>query len=194
MKYLFLDTETGALEPESSDILQLAWTLTDEEFKPLSSRSYFMKRTLPATERAIQLNGLTDAFLKENSTDPYEVYNDFLKDLKQADVIVAHYAVFDKEFICKDCFRRISAQEMQTAKEIKRIISTTRTIDTKLDYIHLNVQWKERKHPGPYLEELCHFLSVETRELRFHRADADVEAMRLCMKQIKYIYSDTIPS
>lgn len=193
MKYLFLDTETGGLDNTQADVLQLAWTVTDKNFEILRKYSFFMERTLPITERALEVNGLDDAFLKEYAAEPEQVYGTFLQDLMDADILVAHYAPFDKGFIIEDAARRLGDRGRETAFAIRERLESITTRDTKLDYIWLCSSWRERRHPGPYLDEMCQFLGVFTKKLRFHRADSDVEAMRLCMQAIKYQYSDTIP-
>lgn len=193
MKFIFVDTETGGLNENENDVLQLAWELTDEDYNVIRSNSFFLKRRHPATQRAIELNGLTDAFLNENATDEYEVYRLFGLELKEADCLVAHYAPFDKAFIKADVKRRISGLEPEIAEGIIKRIDLIRTIDTKRDYMYINREWSLRNHPGPYLDEMCHYLGVESKHLRFHRADADVEAMRLCLKQIAEI-NKTLPA
>ena len=191
MKYIFVDTETGGLDESAADVLQLAWTLTDEEFRPLRTESRFLPQTLPVTEKSLELHGLTKEFLKENAEDPEEVYSAFLRDLSEADCYVGHYIPFDRTFIVADSRRRAKPA---THWGIGQRLAQIRCIDTKRDFIQLCSDWQYRHHPGPYLEEMCRFLGVRTANLRFHRADSDVEAMLQCMRQIKRLYSDTIPN
>ena len=192
MKYLFLDSETGGLNPDTSEVLQLAWILTDEQFESLSSRSYFLNMTMPATPESIRLHGLTKEFLLENAVkDVHECYFELLQDLLKADCLVGHYVIFDIQMIKKDIERRLGKDD-ETGKKIIRILNTIKRIDTKTAYLKLNPRWRQRAHPGPYVNELCEFLNVDTSLLRFHRADSDAEALRLCMRQIKYISSDTL--
>ena len=125
--------------------------------------------------------------------NPEKIYLDFFNDLSQADYLVAHHAPFDKRFIAKDARRRLKGIASSVAIEINYVIRTIDTIDTKKDFIFLNPIWKESRHPGPYLDEMCRFLSVPVHKMQFHNADGDVEAMRLCMLRIKELYPDTIP-
>ena len=152
-----------------------------------------MRRTLPISETALGINGLTDAVLEAKAGNPEVIYRNFFNDLSQADYLVAHHAPFDKRFIAKDARRRLKGIADNLAVEMNGLIGTIKTIDTKKDFIFLNPIWKERRHPGPYLDEMCRFLGVRTSKMQFHHADGDVEAMRLCMRQIKTPYSDTNP-
>ena len=193
MKYIFIDTETGGIEPAEADILQIAWDLTDDGFNSIHKASHYMRRTLPISETALGINGLTDDILEAYAGNPEKIYLDFFNDLSQADYLVAHHAPFDKRFIAKDARRRLKGIASSVAIEINYVIRTIDTIDTKKDFIFLNPIWKERRHPGPYLDEMCRFLSVPVHKMQFHNADGDVEAMRLCMLRIKELYPDTIP-
>ena len=196
MRYLFIDTETGGLEPTESEVLQLAWILTDKNFVILEKDSTFLSMTMPANPKALAINGLTEQFLKENAGEPLETYRKFCGALLKADCIVGHHIVFDIGMLEADIPRRLAECESLTAEDICRTIlqklRTTPTIDTKTAYLDLNPAWKKRPHPGPYLDELCRFLGVKTTGMTFHRADTDAEATRLCLEAIKKIYCDSI--
>lgn len=190
MRYLFLDTETGGLVPAAADVLELAWQLTDESFDVLSDGRHYLPMTMPASEKAQKINGLTEEFLEGKTSLPEKAYGEFLQALRQADYIVGHFIIFDVEMLKADANRRLHYSV--EAEEIGRYLERKKRIDTKKDYIFLNPRWKNRAHPGPYLEELCSFLQVSVPRGEFHSAMGDTNATRLCLKQIKYMYDDTI--
>lgn len=178
MKYLLIDTETGGLDPDRHDILQIAWTLTDGTFAPGTPRSFYLKRTLPATEKALALHRLTDAFLNANKTSPAKVYRRLLDDMMDADVIVGHHPSFDLGFLQADIRRRTP----ELLPTFRLTLGSMQVLDTKTYFAPLRHEWSNRTYPGPYLRELCLALGVNTRDLDFHTADADVEAMRRCLE------------
>lgn len=189
-KYIFLDTETGGIDPAQHDVLQIAWCLTDSAFEPISRKSYFLEQVHPMTQKAFEMHGLTKDFLMQNASLPEQVYREFYEDLREADYLVGHYVVFDVTFVSTDCLRRLPHKEYDgfVPEELCKELRSKPVIDTKRDFIDLNTQWRFRAHPGPYLDELCRFLKVDTKEIRFHLADADVEADRLCVASLSQLY------
>lgn len=193
MKYLFLDTETGGLDKNRHDVLQIAWILTSDNFDIIASDNRFLQMTLTPTKEAIEINGLTGDFLKENACSPKDAYISLAQALREATCIIGHYVAFDLEMLDADVRRRLTDKtDKEIVNSIRLSLRSVPSFDTKKEYARLNPQWAARNHPGPYLDELCRFLGIKTEKLQFHRADSDVEALRLCMKQIKYLYSDTI--
>lgn len=194
MKYLFLDTETGGTDPVECDVLQIAWQLTDEDFFVIRKASSYLHAVRAISPSAAKVNGLTAGWLDQNAEEPAPVYRNLLQALLEANVLVGHYIPFDIGMLIEDAKRRLNAtqEDRHLSGQVTDALKNIKTIDTKTDYVSLNPGWKKRAHPGPRLDELCRFLDIKTDMIRFHRADDDAEATRLCLKAIKYMYSDTI--
>ena len=104
MRILIFDTETGGTNPYYNDILQLSYQIIDgETFHVVREANYYFP--WPEDKRrvqwgAIQVNGLTEEFLAtQDLYDRYEVLNDFIDELIECNLCVAHNGDFDKGFI-----------------------------------------------------------------------------------------------
>lgn len=195
---IFIDTETGGTDPRVHEILQIAWKLADDQLRPVEDRhghsgikNYYLPMTLPATEKALKINGLTNQFLEKEATGPEEVYRALVSDMENCSDVYAHNLPFDRSMLEADAARRLGHDHPFTVA-IKQFFARANLHDTKRDYAQLRREWLLRTYPGPYLDELCRHLGIRTDSFRFHDARSDVNAMCQCVKEIKHLYIDTI--
>lgn len=99
--YLFLDTETNSLSADRV-VLQLAWITTDSKGTVCSEKSFYLNRKVYIDPGASRVNGITNDTLKKNGTPPEAVFNEFIKDLSNAEMLVAHNFSFDIQSLQND--------------------------------------------------------------------------------------------
>lgn len=99
--YLFLDTETNSLSADRV-VLQLAWITTDSKGTVCSEKSFYLNRKVYIDPGASRVNGITNDTLKKNGTPPEVVFNEFIKDLSNAEMLVAHNFSFDIQALQND--------------------------------------------------------------------------------------------
>jgi DNA polymerase-3 subunit epsilon len=105
MKCLFFDTETNGLyrkgKPFSEQpyILQLSWLIIENNSYVL--KDYYIKipDNVEIPKEASNIHGITKEYLNENGVNIKIALNEFLKDTKNLDYIVAHNIYFDENMI-----------------------------------------------------------------------------------------------
>lgn len=103
MRILIFNTETGGTNPYANDIWQLSFQIVDgNTFQAIREVNYYFpwpENKYRVQYGAIQVNGLTEEFLvTQVLSDRYEALNDFIDELIECDLCVAHNGDFDKNF------------------------------------------------------------------------------------------------
>lgn len=104
MNILIFDTETGGVNCYANDILQLSYQVIDSRnFNVIKEVDHFFAWPEDKSRvqwGAIQVNGLTEEYLATKElSDRHDALNEFIDDLLDCEVCVAHNGDFDKNFI-----------------------------------------------------------------------------------------------
>lgn len=177
MSILIFDTETGGVNCEANDILQLSYQIIDSNnFSVVREANYYFpwpedkSRVQPG---AIQVNGLTEAFLAtQNLSDRSEALQDFIADLAECQLCVAHNGNFDKGFI-----NATAQREGIPPLHWPRMIDTMRTTT---DLCQLPPHEGRPGYKWPKLIELAKCLRIKTDDINLHDSSADVELTKRC--------------
>lgn len=180
-KIVIFDTETSGLDADINDILSLSWQVTDSDFNVIKSVTRYFEWPEDkdrVEQEAICVNGLTQERLAELGTvERKEAIEEFMFDVKQANLLVAHNLLFDYNFVFTTaCRYNISVSHLEGSK----LFCTMRGLT---EYCRL-------KRPGfdgykwPRLSEAAEKLRVKKDDIEWHRSDYDTEIVRRIMVQI----------
>lgn len=177
MNILIFDTETGGVNCYANDILQLSYQVIDSKtFKVLKEVDHFFPWPEDKSRvqwRAIQVNGLTEEYLATKElSDRHDALNEFIDDLLDCEVCVAHNGDFDKNFINATAQREgiyrfnwpMMIDTMKTTTELCRLPTRSGRGGFK---------W-------PKLIELAECLRIKTDDINLHDSSADVELTKRC--------------
>ncbi len=127
-KYLVFDTETTGFQParhvsiKSSShwpyILQIAWSVLDENFNTLISKNYYTTYNGVIPVEASRVNKITKAILKEKGVDTLIVLQEFLSFALSSEHLVAHNINFDFRIIQAELYRNGFGEPLVNAETI----------------------------------------------------------------------------
>lgn len=188
MKIMFFDTETGGKDAKKCDILQLSYQIVEfPTFNFVKTQNFYFKRDRPASVEAINVNGLTDEFLAMQVLTPRNIaIKEFLIDLSECFLLVAHCIQFDQAFIRQTCRRT------HYTKRYDKVFSKLQTYDTMKETADLcrlpftaprNYQ-KESRYKYPRLSELADFLNIDRNDINLHDSDSDVTLTIRCFAHL----------
>ena len=177
MKILIFDTETGGVNAEQNDILQLSYQIIDGgTFKVLKAVDRFFpwpEDKSRVTSGAIFVNGLTEEYLATKTlSDRADAIREFYANMQECELLVAHNGQFDKGFIDATAER-----EEVTTPEWKPMIDT---MLTTTDLCKLPPHPGRTGYKWPKLIELAEFLRINTDDINLHDSSADVELTKRC--------------
>ena len=188
MKIMFFDTETGGKDTRKADLLQLSYQIIEyPTFKLVKQQNFYFKRERPVTAEAININGLTDDFLAKQILTPRNIaIKEFLIDLAQCALLVAHCIDFDKNVI------RFTSRRTHYTQRFNKVFETLRTYDTmketaslcQLPFTAPRDYQKESKYKYPRLSELADFLKIDRSDINLHDSNADVQLTVRCFKKL----------
>ena len=101
-RFLFLDTETTGLSPLYDDLVQVAWSLTDEKDMEITSGNFIIKPdgfTIPAS--ATRIHGITTNQAIADGAPLKDVIRLLAYSYDSATNVVGHNIGFDIDFISK---------------------------------------------------------------------------------------------
>lgn len=116
--HIFLDTETGSLDPETGCIIELAGIRTDCRGRVIAS---YCDRIIPDREvskEAAAVNGYNEKEWKKNGVSFDAAIRSFVRNLvteyNERVIFVGHFCDFDRAFIKSDCLRHGVEIPLQT--------------------------------------------------------------------------------
>ena len=176
MRILIFDTETGGINAWANDILQLSYQVIDgSTFQVLKE----VNRYFPWPEDkyrvqwgAIQVNGLTEEYLATKElSNRFDAINEFIDELEECDICVAHNGEFDKKFI-----NATAKREGNCPIDWPPMVDTMKTTTNICCLPSRNgcgYKW-------PKLIELAECLRIKTDDINLHDSSADVELTKRC--------------
>lgn len=202
MKAIIFDTETSGTNADINAILQLSYQIVDTATWQVLKEAdhYFEWPTdgLVVEMGAIEVNGLTEEVIAEKQArqraagipilNRHDAICEFLDDLAECDVCVAHNGKFDQKFIVATAKREniIGLHEDGTAPSY-----WPRMADTMMDTVQLCKLPPKKPNPRypnsykwPRLYELADFLEIDYSDLNLHDSSADVELTKRCFREL----------
>lgn len=186
MKILVFDTETGGLNADLNDILQLSYQvvtcyrgiccgMTFETTKEVNHFFPWPENRNRVQWGAIQVNGLTEEYLATKTlSDRYHAIEEFYNDMGECDYIVAHNGEFDRKFIIATAERE---GYMYATKGWKPMIDTMKSTT---DICKIPSRSGRPGYKWPKLIELAECLDIKTDDINLHDSSADVELTKRC--------------
>lgn len=177
MNILIFDTETGGVNCYANDILQLSYQVIDSRsFNVIKEVNHFFPWPEDKSRvqwGAIQVNGLTEEYLAtKDLSDRHEALNEFIDDLLDCEVCVAHNGDFDKNFI------NATAQREGIYRFNWPMMIDTMKTTTEL--CRLPARGGRCGYKWPKLIELAECLRIKTDDINLHDSSADVELTKRC--------------
>ncbi len=170
-RYLFLDTETTGLDCVYDNLLQIAWIMTDQYNKEISSGNFIIDpQGIIIPKESIAIHGITKQRAIEEGCPLKEVLRILAADWHATTFIVGHSVEFDIDFIQYNSIRCYA--EFQD-KKIKDTAQKGR-LYCKIPSSHPNY-----KYHTPSLVDLFRYIFGYDFE-GAHDAMADAEASRRC--------------
>ena len=189
IKYIFLDSESNGLPREPRlgvsftsnwpRMIQLAWIVTDENGNVLKRQSHIIyPQGFNIIEPIAKLTRITTERAQCEGVDLYSVLTEFMEDVNDAKLLIAHNIDFDKRVVGCELYR----ENMDYDSLLNKSMVCTMQKSTNFCAIPSN-----SNHPGykwPKLEEL-HMKLFGTTFSGAHDALADVEATKKCFFELK---------
>ena len=177
MNILIFDTETGGVNAEMNDILQLSYQVIDgQTFDVVKEVNHFFpwpEERWRVQWGAIEVNGLTEEVLATKTMSRrFDALNEFIDDLAECDICVAHNGDFDKKFI-----NATARREGNVPIDWPRMIDTMKTT---AGLCRLPDRHGRSSYKWPKLIELAECLSIPTDDINLHDSSADVELTKRC--------------
>ena len=117
--YLFIDLETTGISPDKSRIIELSYIYDDADksvtYETLVIPSYEITADV---NEALKINGISLKDAKDKGKPIDQVIHELLPFMKKSDHIIAHNAIFDKNFLISE------AQRLTDGNEIAKFIES----------------------------------------------------------------------
>jgi DNA polymerase III epsilon subunit-like protein len=188
--YFFFDCETTGLPKnrygDESDFdnwpypVQIAWMVMDENFGVVSKKSYILKQPVKIPIQASGLHGITTELMNLKGIDPKKVYSEFIEDIKDTTVSIAHNTAFDVPAIKCDLLRNGFTKKVFIMKNLFCTMNSTTNI--------CKIKNKNGGYKWPKLEELYGYLFYNRTDISIdgsHDAMNDVVITAKCYIELK---------
>lgn len=187
MKIIFFDTETTGLPGNYKAaisqmdnwprLVQLGYEVWEDEQKIKTFDKIVFPWGFGIPGGAADIHGITTQIAKVKGSSLRDVLEEFVADIREADLLVAHNMQYDYPVITCELFR------MQINSKIKHVDKMCTMLKT-VEFLKLPNQYKAGEYKWPKLEELYHHLFGE--EIKnAHDASADVAATSKCYFELK---------
>lgn len=183
-RYIVFDVETTGLpknrysHPKNFHnwpyIVQISWIIVNDNKK--IEKSFIIKPdkyTIP--EDSIKIHNITNEIANKEGVLVKNVLEDFDKDCKEVDFILAHNSEFDKNVVLASFYRNnINTKNLKEKKTLCTMKSTTELCKLPGNY----------GYKYPRLEELYFFLFKKKPTGRLHNSLEDVRITLECYKEL----------
>ena len=188
-KYIFFDTECNGL-PKYYNVdvcitsnwprlIQLAWIVTDESGNVLKRQSHIIyPQGFNIIEPIAKLTRITTERAQREGVDLYSVLTEFMEDVNDAKLLIAHNIDFDKKVVGCELYRENMDYDSLLNK------SMVCTMQKSTNFCAIPSNGNHAGYKWPKLEEL-HQKLFGTIFSGAHDAMSDVEATRKCYFELK---------
>lgn len=187
---LFFDVETTGLPVRNANpkdqesfskcrLVSIAWVLRDES--TVYAQKYYVVDTGKNGESvgASHIHGVTRNILDRYGNKVMDVLEDFMKDFRRSNILIAHNMDFDKNVVCSELFRLGMDEEANELLNCPKLC----TMKSTTDICRIESKWGT-SYKWPKLVELNKFLFDEEFKNQ-HHAMADVDATVECYYELK---------
>ena len=177
---LFLDVETngiGSFRPPNQRVVQIAWIYKDKK------KSFFINDVEEVSEKVPHPYNVE--FLKMNGISFNEGIIDFMNDIRECELIVAHNSNFDIGCLKNEFLLRGFPINYNRELDFKKVLCTMKST---IEYCKIPFQDKSRKSNSsfkwPKLEELYYTIFRETPDIILHDALNDCIITQKCVRYL----------
>jgi DNA polymerase III epsilon subunit-like protein len=189
IKYIFFDSESNGLPREPRlgvsftsnwpRMIQLAWIVTDENGNVLKRQSHIIyPQGFNIIEPIAKLTRITTERAQREGVDLYSVLTEFMEDVNDAKLLIAHNIDFDKRVVGCELYRENMDYDSLLNK------SMVCTMQKSTNFCAIPSNGNHAGYKWPKLEEL-HQKLFGTTFSGAHDAMSDVEATRKCYFELK---------
>ena len=189
IKYIFFDSESNGLPREPRlgvsftsnwpRMIQLAWIVTDENGNVLKRQSHIIyPQGFNIIEPIAKLTRITTERAQREGVDLYSVLTEFMEDVNDAKLLIAHNIDFDKRVVGCELYRENMDYDSLLNK------SMVCTMQKSTNFCAIPSNGNHAGYKWPKLEEL-HQKLFGTTFSGAHDAMSDVEATRKCYLELK---------
>ena len=189
IKYIFFDSESNGLPREPRlgvsftsnwpRMIQLAWIVTDENGNILKRQSHIIyPQGFNIIEPIAKLTRITTERAQREGVDLYSVLTEFMEDVNDAQLLIAHNIDFDKRVVGCELYRENMDYDSLLNK------SMVCTMQKSTNFCAIPSNGNHAGYKWPKLEEL-HQKLFGTTFSGAHDAMSDVEATRKCYFELK---------
>ena len=195
MPELFFDVETTGLPPRKANpetfeqydgcrVVSIAWVLRDD--KTVYSQRYSVTDPGIPDEKigAEFVHGISREVMDKYGNKIRDVLVDFMKDVNNSDIVIAHNLEFDKSVLSAELFRMGLSDDARRLMNFKNLC----TMKSTTNLVRINNSYGSYKWPK--LEELYKFLFGYVFE-NAHHAMCDVDALVECYYRLVEKYSSS---
>ncbi|NDV96454.1 3'-5' exonuclease [Dysgonomonas sp. 521] len=86
-------------------IVQIAWVVLDKDFRKVKGATSIIKQDQPIPEKSTDVHGITDEQAEKEGHDIKDVLDEFLEDISNCKILVAHNMEFDHAIIKGEIMR-----------------------------------------------------------------------------------------
>lgn len=178
MSIIIFDTETSGL-PERNNfknvrMLELGYLVLDDELNVIKEKNYINKLDIEVPEIITKLTGITKETLKDGK-DMTEIFLNFLEDVNEADILVAHNNRFDLGVIRQE-FKNLGIEDKFLKKIYKKI---------NLDSLEIFKKYIKKEEIDNYKLQTIYKYYYRDDYIQTHRALDDCIMLKNCLKQIE---------
>jgi DNA polymerase III epsilon subunit-like protein len=180
LKFCILDTETNGLNTKTSNVIEIAWVITDKYLNVLKQESFLIKGDFVISDFITNLTGIT----KQKTISDGVLIDTALKklydDIIQCQFIVAHNIIFDYNMILNEINNIFKNKPKYELDHYVNVFKSK----TRLCSLHiLKKECLDRCLPitNHKLQTLHNYL-VENSEIQSHRAMSDVYMILECFQ------------
>ncbi|MEI8113410.1 MAG: 3'-5' exonuclease [Bacteroidia bacterium] len=160
--------------------VQIAWMVLDEDFGLVLNKSYILKQPVKIPKKASDIHGITTERMNKEGVDPKSVYSEFINDIKDTSVSIAHNTDFDVPILKCDLLRNKFTKKVFVMKNLFCTMLSSTNI-CKIKNPRGGYKW-------PRLDELYGFLFYKNTNISIegaHDAMNDVFITAKCYVELK---------
>ena len=179
MSIIIFDTETSGL-PKQGDfseikMLELGYLRLDEELNILDENRYLIDVDIEVPEIITELTGITKEELTKNGKKIDKVLENFLVDIKESDILIAHNNRFDLGVLRQE-YTNINSEYLFSKYIYKKI---------NLDSIQIFKNYIKKSEIENFKLQTVYNYYNEENFKQTHRALDDCHMIRNCLVKIK---------
>lgn len=181
MSIIIFDTETSGLPDKNYNfknvrLLELGYLKLDEEMNIVKEKNYINKIDIDVPEIITELTGIKKETLLDKGILLPKIFLNFLEDLKDVDVLIAHNNRFDLGIIRQE-FKNLGNEKVFEKNIYKKI---------NIDSLQFFRQHIKKKEINNYRLQTIYKYYENNDFIQTHRALDDCHMLYNCLKKISF--------